>query len=397
MQRTTRAFVCLAGLLFSVSATPCIAVRVHGHSAQVNAILLEIKSSVPGTRQELAASLVKAFAEEDDADQETMWTLGSEVQGNDLTAGLVSKLSSSSSKERHAAAVLLEGASKWWNWSIRDTDLKVVLKVLETDSDFKSRARLAYILSHAKNRNPEVKRVLLELLKKDDEPSVRETASYALGCIGKEEPYSTGRLSWKVIQPNKRTAGNTEEFAIESSDQGSAIVAALGTALNQDTDPHVRASAAYWLGSMGSKAAASLPIIRESLRDSNSFVRCRALEALAGLGPSAGPALPDLIAILKQPEESMAMGTSWSYATFAIGRIGPKAAPAVPQLLKVVAERPSLEASFVQAMREIGPAARASLPTLQSMVGRNSGDEKKWYEKRSAQEAIDIINGKGAP
>ncbi|HEX5103979.1 MAG TPA: HEAT repeat domain-containing protein, partial [Pirellulaceae bacterium] len=69
-------------------------------------------------------------------------------------------------------------------------------------------------------------------------------------------------------------------------------------------------------------------------------VRLKAVEVLARMGSDANPAVPDLVALLDDPDERIRKA-----ATRTLGRIGPEAAPAVPALMRSLLQpEPSLPA-----------------------------------------------------
>ncbi len=69
----------------------------------------------------------------------------------------------------------------------------------------------------------------------------------------------------------------------------------------------------------------------EALKDTESYVRSAATEALAAIGPEAKAAVPALIEALKDPESDVRSG-----ATQALGQIGPEAKGAVPALIEAL-------------------------------------------------------------
>jgi HEAT repeat protein len=109
-------------------------------------------------------------------------------------------------------------------------------------------------------------------------------------------------------------------------------------------------------------------------------VRAQAARALAGLGPGAARALPDLIAVLRDrryPDAARA-------AAVALGRIGSAARPALPALLETLASvegpvRDQADQYLVDAtcyaLGKIG-FGPAELPELYRMLG----SQRPWYD-----------------
>jgi len=106
------------------------------------------------------------------------------------------------------------------------------------------------------------------------------------------------------------------------------------------------------------------------LSDADPAVRTLAAAGLRDAGAAALPALDPLVARLKDPEVYVR-----SSAAAAIGALGPKAAPAVPALIaacKVPGESGQALRAYAYALGDIGPAAKAALPTLEAMKADRS-------------------------
>jgi HEAT repeat protein len=123
----------------------------------------------------------------------------------------------------------------------------------------------------------------------------------------------------------------------------------------------------------------------------------RAAEVLEDLGPKARPALPELAAILRAPDDGTELGATaarclgafpqdaatvvplliaalknpgrrWS-ALNALANLGPAAAPAVPQVIDLLRDPdPNVRDQACLALGHVGPDAKAAVPHLQKLL-----------------------------
>jgi HEAT repeat protein/lysophospholipase L1-like esterase len=188
-----------------------------------------------------------------------------------------------------------------------------------------------------------------------------------------------------------------------------AVVAALVEALS-DTDPVMRAAAAYGLTSIGPAASAAAPRLAAALRaDGAEAVRSAAARALGALGAGAKAGVPALFEALTDPRE----GVRWSaaealskmdlaapgavaplaaalrspdsyvrgFAAWTLGNLGSVARDAVPALVQALGERegaPAVEA----ALARIGPAAAEAVPALLLDLKHKDGG-RRWRAART--------------
>jgi hypothetical protein len=154
-----------------------------------------------------------------------------------------------------------------------------------------------------------------------------------------------------------------------------------------DAAPEVRTAAARALAEVGDRAGSAAEALGKALSDSDQGVRESVALALREMPGSAVRALPALLVALQDPAPTVRM----TVAT-ALGRVQGAAAQTVPAL----AARLDAGESEVQVMRniayalgEIGPAARAAIPSLQRI--------QHLRVKYIAAEAIAHIEGKPVP
>ncbi len=97
-----------------------------------------------------------------------------------------------------------------------------------------------------------------------------------------------------------------------------------------------------------------VPLLQSALREDEAARREAAAEILGRIGPPARPAVPDLIAALKDKSPNVSL-----VSAIALAEIDPtRAAPAVPALMD------SLTPPTAHALANIGPNARAAVPSL---------------------------------
>lgn len=137
---------------------------------------------------------------------------------------------------------------------------------------------------------------------------------------------------------------------------GPVILDKLDDVLQQDELRHFVTRLIY---RMGDRAASTVPALVEALKEepeNEDDVRFRAeLQlALAGIGPAAAPAVPELIKSLSSKERDV-RGT----ACYALGKIGDEAAAAVPELKRCVEELgPDDQLPFLWTLLKLQPNDR---------------------------------------
>jgi hypothetical protein len=96
-----------------------------------------------------------------------------------------------------------------------------------------------------------------------------------------------------------------------------------------------------------------------------------ALDALIRIGQ---PAVPSLIALLKEPDPRLR-----GEAVVALSRIGPEAQAAVPQLTALAQNDPdeAIRKSAVRALGQIGPAAASAVPVLIEKLENEASDSDR--------------------
>ncbi len=111
------------------------------------------------------------------------------------------------------------------------------------------------------------------------------------------------------------------------------------------------------LAEIGPAAAPAIPALIAALKDEDWDVRSSAARALGNIGPAAASAVPSLIAALKDENRNV-----WDKAVDALGNIGPAAVPALIAALKD--KDSDVRSSAARALGQIGPAAASAVPSL---------------------------------
>ncbi len=190
----------------------------------------------------------------------------------------------------------------------------------------------------------------------DSEQRVR--AAIAMAFIGPKALFAIPQLlnAWKDRDADLRYRVAIAFGCTESEEP--EVIAAMQSGL-QDSDPRVRVVAAWVLVKRKiAEPDAVVPILRTGLTQEED-VKNLALDALAELGPDAAPAIPELIAMIDDTaKENFA-------ARWVLAKIGPPAVPALIPLLK--SDSRKVRVTAIDALAEIGPAAREALPALQEL------------------------------
>jgi HEAT repeat protein len=149
------------------------------------------------------------------------------------------------------------------------------------------------------------------------------------------------------------------------------------SALLRHNSPSVRAAAAVGLFSLRKRfreAGMAIPALTETLRDPKPLIRVYAARALAEMGADASNAVPALAKVAADPRVGSLAITTFALrgtAVTALGRIGPAAKAAIPALKTMLQEQtaePTLRGSAALAIWRIDEDVDTTLPVfLQEM------------------------------
>lgn len=146
----------------------------------------------------------------------------------------------------------------------------------------------------------------------------------------------------------------------------------------------------------------SVPLLLQLLKRRSPASRSAAAEGLAEIGPAAHPAIPTLIATLKDALKAggRSGGGYGSRAARALGRIAPQAPEArssVPEVVAALSDAlkagsGSIRSSAARALEEFGPKAAPAIPGLKELSGDRSESVRE-----AAESALRRIEPSSAP
>lgn len=257
-----------------------------------------------------------------------------------------------------------EAASEMFTLRGRGGDAAERLFALaSSDDDAASRAMAA--LQHlGADAAPLLERLLRTAADETREPAVREAAIFDVREIYRDAARRSRREAFD------RPAAESQPVSRPSADLARAVMErsmpALAALLDAEA-PAVRAAGAYALGEFGRDARAHLPRILTGLKSDPHRAGLGALAFAAGALEVDDPAfalpLAKLLDVAREADDPAGQNAAW-----ALSVLGAAAVEAVP--LIVDALNPSREAelgNLLEALRRIGPQAKAALPRLREL------------------------------
>ncbi|HKY63933.1 MAG TPA: HEAT repeat domain-containing protein, partial [bacterium] len=132
-----------------------------------------------------------------------------------------------------------------------------------------------------------------------------------------------------------------------------------------------------------------LKLLSSRLESGDVQERQRGLKGLQALGLKAAPALPEVMKLLRDPEEVIRFE-----ACLALANMGPAAAPAVPELVKMLGkDRPPPRLAAVEALSAIGLAAKPAIPALlQAIRSPALAEAEAWERERGTSAELAKFN-----
>ncbi|MGE3808002.1 MAG: HEAT repeat domain-containing protein [Gemmataceae bacterium] len=205
---------------------------------------------------------------------------------------------------------------------------------------------------------PSAKAAVPVLIEMVHDQAFRFWACVALGSIGPEAKEAIPTLLKYYPAEGFRDAGAS--IALEGI--GAPAVPVLLKKLN-DVDREVRWSTISSLGRIGPPAKPAIPQLKKAFKDRSARVRIAAAEAAWNIDRDEA-AIPILIEALSG-EQSDAYS-----AAEALKKIGPPARASVPALIKTVGHKDDgVRNRAVEALGAMGPAARQAVPVLMAKAG----------------------------
>jgi len=193
--------------------------------------------------------------------------------------------------------------------------------------------------------------LLMEIVKNDAEPLVRQFAVYSLGEAGDATVVPALIAALKDADAGVRTSATQALGEIGDPAAAPALLLVL-----TDSDKSVRFNAAEALGEIGDKSMG--PAFLKLLKDPNPDVRWRAVRVLGKI--RYADAVPDLIEFLRDPDAKVRRS-----AASALGRIGDSRA--VKPLLQILQDADKdVRDGVVYALGEL--SSSAAVPSLITML-----------------------------
>ncbi|MCS7468873.1 HEAT repeat domain-containing protein [Stieleria sp. ICT_E10.1] len=227
-----------------------------------------------------------------------------------------------------------------------------------------------------------------------ENPSARVAACSALGDV---KPLSSNDVEL-LLQLAEDPVADVRRYAVyalgESEVDDPRIVATVVAATN---DSETKDWATRALGKMGTSAADATPALREQLKSDDLRVRLQAADTLWKISQDVKHVLPVAKAIAGN-DQGVTTGGYWvSYrdvdgkrmeqrhhyrdplsirAAKLLGQMGPSAKPAVGELIALLQhENPRVRSASARALGKIGPAAAEAVPALQELLRKNSNQQ----------------------
>jgi HEAT repeat protein len=210
----------------------------------------------------------------------------------------------------------------------------------------------------------------IETLRTHKELKFRRVALIVLEVYGPRTdgvlPAVTGALAGDADPQVRREAAM---LLGRMGDDAKGSIFALGDALAKDSSELVREAAAQSLGGKLNKFAAErVGTLAEALNDSHAGTRTAAAEAILKLGDKAEPALPNLMALAKDPKKDR---FSRQYAVKCLGRLGSDNRDVAQILIDVMRDKTGPLAVREEAADGLGRstvAAEVVLPPMAEML-----------------------------
>ena len=293
------------------------------------------------------------------------------------------------------------------------------------DSDADVRYKSAYALGQLGLHTDAVIDGLAKALD-DADPAVRQTAGDALEKIG---PAASPRL-YQLLADARDPARLRLMDAIEKIGSPPADVLPLLAKLAKDPNEAVRQTSFKLLAQLGAPAVptfkellkkpAPIDVIslphavamlgpketKELLPELQTFLLqnfwwdadLQLMASLKKCGPEGAKALTTVLKTLQDPaSRQFGQGTDRTLTAIStLGQMGPDARDAVPTLVEMLNERSSLRPPILDALGDIGPAAREkAAPAVQSILAKEGKDDPVLAEKaRTALVRMGVIQKK---
>ncbi len=247
--------------------------------------------------------------------------------------------------------------------------IQAMVKLLEHPKP-EARSMAALSLGKFEERAAEAIPVLIERLKSEPDRNVWRSVIDAVVAIGEPAiPALVGLIEQGDYRLLPLAGESLSRIVGDSPDR-------LAHILLTHPSGDVKQQAAGILKLMGPKAAPAVPVAAQLLREGDDETRFAALLVLAGIGPSAREALPDLVRVFLAPNPEFS-----EWAGEALLRIGPDAVAALEAAL------PDADAAGQERIAAL--LARLGKPA----VGHAASPDYGWIGDDSLVEFFVLIGG----
>jgi HEAT repeat protein len=196
---------------------------------------------------------------------------------------------------------------------------------------------------------------------KDKEGSIRLHSAIALGNIG-----PAAQAAVPAVKPFLRGSHTVRVYTANAlwkiEHKAGEVLPILEAGLQEENAPF-RWAAAVFLGEMGAAAAEAIPLLEKAVKSADKDTASCAVQALAEISPDTVPILIDTLG-----DSDAGMRIS---ACVALRKIGPKAKQAVPALRALVEDRASGSPTIMGRLlgsERVGDAAKAALEQIDAAL-----------------------------
>lgn len=286
---------------------------------------------------------------------------------------LTNALDSADPEVQKNASELLARMSHNWEFVINDRSLATIIVILKNSHVSQVKCNLVRVIGHVGPRHEHLQSIILDLLKKDEDVSVRSAAADALTNFSREEKPAQAAEAVKVmthclkndISPHVRRSVAQAMGNLPPSD---GVVAALVEAMD-DNYKQVRTAAGMSLSRFGVRAKQAIPhLLKVYNEEFDMHTRQQTLSAMIQIDKKNVKVVEAMVVALDDPQ---LMHTALNY----LQQLGGDAAPAVPRLIKILESENNINVRVQTAntLGAIGPKAQSVLPALNKLSETSDG------------------------
>lgn len=295
-----------------------------------------------------------------------------------LAAILRAVRADSSAAVRATAARALAG--------LPDRDIRAagreLAEAISAEKDSRVRRELAVVLG----RHEEVARLAVSGLTqalRDPDAAVRATAAEALAVAGAEAKSAAPELVGLLQDAEAGVRRSAVRALGRIQPAGAAAVAeTLAAMLGREKDRDVRWEIVVSLGLLGEKTPTVIQALTHLLQQEDGELRLRAVRVLASFGPAAREALPQVLrAAQTDPAKSVRQEAVHAFAAL----LGPDLSGRLPELLALLKD-PDFEVriAVLEEVGALGPSLQKDAGTLRLLRQRLSDPHVKVREAAAA-------------